>query len=43
MAGFRNLVIHGYADIDPAGVENVVRGHLDDLLAFARAIRARIP
>jgi len=43
MAGFRNLVIHGYADIDLAVVEDVVRNHLHDLLAFARAIRARIP
>ena len=43
MAGFRNVVVHGYADVDLNVVEDVVRNHLDDLLAFARAIRTRVP
>jgi uncharacterized protein YutE (UPF0331/DUF86 family) len=43
MAGFRNVVVHGYADVDLNIVEDVVRNHLDDLLAFVRAIRARVP
>lgn len=43
MAGFRNVVVHGYADVDLNVVEDVVKNHLDDLLAFARAIRTRVP
>jgi len=39
MAGFRNVVVHGYRDVDLGGVEDVVRNHLDDLLAFVSAIR----
>jgi uncharacterized protein YutE (UPF0331/DUF86 family) len=43
VAGFRNVLVHGYADVDLAVVEDVVRHHLDDLLAFVKAIRARLP
>jgi len=43
VAGFRNVVFHGYADVDLTVVEDVVKNHLDDLLAFAQAIRARVP
>ena len=43
MAGFRNVVVHGYADVDLNVVEDVVKNHLDDLLAFVRAIRTRVP
>ncbi len=39
MAGFRNVVVHGYQDVDLGVVEDVVRNHLDDLLAFVSAIR----
>lgn len=39
-AGFRNVVVHGYAGVDPAIVEDVFRNHLDDLLEFVRAIRS---
>jgi len=39
MAGFRNVVVHGYRDVDLGVVEDVVRNHLDDLLAFVSAIR----
>ena len=42
VAGFRNVLVHGYEDLDLAIVEDVVRNHLDDLLAFAAAIRARL-
>lgn len=41
MAGFRNVVIHGYQDVDLGVVEDVLRNHLDDLLAFVTAIRRR--
>lgn len=40
MAGFRNVIVHGYQDVDLAVLEDVLRNHLDDLLAFVRAIRA---
>jgi len=39
MAGFRNVVVHGYQEVDLGVVEDVVRNHLDDLLAFVSAIR----
>ena len=39
MASFRNVVVHGYQDVDLGVVEDVVRNHLDDLLAFVSAIR----
>ncbi len=39
MAGFRNVVVHGYQDVDLGVVEDVVRNHLDELLAFVSAIR----
>lgn len=32
MAGFRNVVVHGYEDVDLAVVEDVLRNHLGDLL-----------
>lgn len=40
MAGFRNVIVHGYQDVDLAVVEDVVRNHLGDLLAFVAAVRA---
>jgi uncharacterized protein YutE (UPF0331/DUF86 family) len=42
MAGFRNVIVHGYQHVDLAVVEDVLRNHLDDLLAFVAAIRARL-
>jgi uncharacterized protein YutE (UPF0331/DUF86 family) len=42
MVGFRNILVHGYEAVDPAVVERVTRDHLDDLLAFVRAIRGRL-
>lgn len=43
MAGFRNVLVHGYADVDLGVVEDVVRHRLDDLLALVKAIRPRLP
>ncbi|MDN3517813.1 DUF86 domain-containing protein [Aquisalimonas lutea] len=40
MAGFRNILVHGYQEVDVAVVRDIVDNHLDDLLAFARSIRA---
>ncbi len=39
MAGFRNVLVHGYTAVDLAIVEDVVHNHLGDLIAFAAAIR----
>lgn len=39
MAGFRNILVHGYDAVDLAIVRDVVDHRLDDLLAFVAAIR----
>ena len=40
MAGFRNVLVHGYQDVDLGVVEDVLAHHLDDLLAFVAAVRS---
>ncbi len=42
MAGFRNVLVHGYASVDPAIVRDVVENHLGDLVEFVAAVRARL-
>lgn len=42
MAGFRNIVVHGYETVDLAIVHRIVTNHLDDLLDYAASIRTRI-
>ena len=42
MAGFRNLVVHGYMAVDLGIVRSIVERNLDDLLAFATAVRAKL-
>jgi uncharacterized protein YutE (UPF0331/DUF86 family) len=39
MAGFRNVLVHGYDDVDLAIVRDVLAHRLDDLLAFVAALR----
>jgi uncharacterized protein YutE (UPF0331/DUF86 family) len=39
MAGFRNILVHGYQEVDVSIVEDIVRNHLGDLTAFVTAIR----
>jgi uncharacterized protein YutE (UPF0331/DUF86 family) len=41
MAGFRNILVHGYETVDLAFVEEIVTDHLDDLLGFVSAVRAK--
>lgn len=41
MAGFRNVLVHGYETVDLGIVEDVVRHRLDDLLAFVSEVRSR--
>jgi uncharacterized protein YutE (UPF0331/DUF86 family) len=43
MAGFRNVLVHGYDTVDLDILRDVLEHRLDDLLAFVRAIRARLP
>lgn len=42
MAGFRNMLVHQYGDVDLDIVERILKHDLDDLLAFTAAIRARL-
>jgi uncharacterized protein YutE (UPF0331/DUF86 family) len=42
MAGFRNVVVHLYQEVDLDIVRDVVENHLGDLLEFAEAIRRRL-
>ena len=41
LAGFRNVLVHGYQNVDLGVVEDVLRSHLGDLLAFVDAVRGR--
>ena len=42
MAGFRNLLVHGYDDVDLRVVRDVLDTHLADLVAFVNAVRRRM-
>jgi uncharacterized protein YutE (UPF0331/DUF86 family) len=42
MAGFRNIVVHLYQEVDLAIVRDAVENRLGDLLEFVAAIRARL-
>ncbi len=42
MVGFRNIVVHEYDNIDLDKVREILAHHLDDLLDFARIMRARL-
>lgn len=42
MAGFRNVLVHSYDDVNLDVVRDVLTNRLDDLLLFVDAIRARI-
>lgn len=42
MTGFRNVLVHGYEDVDLAIVRDVLDNHLGDLLAFVTATRAKL-
>jgi uncharacterized protein YutE (UPF0331/DUF86 family) len=43
MAGFRNVLVHGYDDVDLDIVRDIVENRLSDLIQFAESIRARLP
>ena len=42
MAGFRNIVVHGYHHMDPLILRDIIENRLDDLLDFTGAIRIRL-
>ena len=42
MTGFRNVLVHGYDDVDLEVVHDILEHRLEDLLAFASAMRSRI-
>lgn len=41
MVGLRNVLVHGYTRVDPTLLRQAVTNHLDDLLAFAAALRRK--
>jgi uncharacterized protein YutE (UPF0331/DUF86 family) len=43
MVGFRNILVHGYGDVDLSIVRDVLENHLDELLQFAAVVRSRLP
>jgi len=43
MVGFRKIVVHRYQGLDLQIMRHIVEQRLDDLLAFNRAILARLP
>ena len=43
MVGFRNILVHGYGDLDLSVVQDVLENRLVDLLNFAEIVRARLP
>jgi len=40
--GFRNVVVHGYDDVDIFILEDILKNRLSDLLEFCSQIRARL-
>ena len=42
MVGFRNVVVHGYDDVDLEVVRDIVEHRLGDLMEFAATIRKRL-
>lgn len=42
VAGFRNVLVHGYLEVDPGLVHRVLNERLDDFGAFARHIEAHL-
>jgi uncharacterized protein YutE (UPF0331/DUF86 family) len=42
MVGLRNIVVHGYQNVDLRIMRDIVEHRLDDLLAFTIAIKTRL-
>jgi uncharacterized protein YutE (UPF0331/DUF86 family) len=42
MASFRNVLVHGYDDVDLDIVRSILRVHLNDLADFVSSVRSRL-
>lgn len=42
MSGFRNVVVHGYQEVDIGVLEDVLAHRLDDLTTFCALVRQRL-
>jgi uncharacterized protein YutE (UPF0331/DUF86 family) len=42
MVGFRNVLVHGYDDVDLGIVRDVLEHRLDDLIQFVAIVRGRL-
>jgi uncharacterized protein YutE (UPF0331/DUF86 family) len=42
VVGFRNVLVHGYGDVDLDVVRDIVENRLDDLLRFVAEIRKKL-
>jgi uncharacterized protein YutE (UPF0331/DUF86 family) len=42
LAGFRNILVHGYLEIDLALVEKILTEKIQDLEEFARLVEAQL-
>ena len=42
MAGFRNVLVHGYDDVDLGVLRDVLANHLGDLESFVHSVRRRL-
>ncbi len=42
MAGFRNVLVHGYVTVDLVVVRRILEKDLGDLLEFASVVRSRL-
>jgi uncharacterized protein YutE (UPF0331/DUF86 family) len=42
MAGFRNILVHGYLDVDVGRLHRVLNEHLDDFLEFAAHVERHL-
>ena len=42
MAGFRNILVHGYAEVDVEIVRHAAESDVHDLTAFVAAVRGRL-
>ena len=43
MAGFRNVLVHGYQDVDLDVVMDAAKNRLGDVTAFVNAVRQKLP
>ena len=42
LAGFRNILVHGYQTVDVRILRDIVENRLDDLVRFAATVRSKV-